>query len=256
LTLFIEGVLIGLGYLVVYLYKFKKEIFNWKFKKSIAFKLLKDSWPLFFSSIAVVIYMKIDQIMIGEILGEKELGIYSAAVRISEMWYFVPVIISNSIFPAIIYAKKKSKKLYLNKLQKLYAFFLWFSAIMSILVFFIAPFLIKISFGEGYELSARVLSIHIWSGVAVFLGVASCKHLLAENLTRIDLYRTIIGVFVNIFLNFLLIPIYGIIGAAFATLISQFFSAYFSNLFFKKSRIIFIMFLKSFNIFILFKKIK
>jgi O-antigen/teichoic acid export membrane protein len=105
-------------------------------------------------------------------------------------------------------------------------------------------------------MASTVLSIHIWAGVFVFLGVASSNYLIAENLTKITFYRTLAGVTVNIFLNLILVPFYGIMGAAFATLVSQFVSAFFSNLFFKKSRIIFIMFLKSLNLFILFKKIK
>jgi PST family polysaccharide transporter len=82
--------------------------------------LLKDSWPLILSGFAIMVYMKIDQIMIGEMLGEKAVGQYAAAARISEAWYFIPMVISGSLFPAIIKAKEQSEKLYYERLQKLY----------------------------------------------------------------------------------------------------------------------------------------
>jgi O-antigen/teichoic acid export membrane protein len=69
-------------------------------------KLLKDSWPLLLSSIAISIYMRIDQVMIKNMLGDREVGLYSAAMRLVEVWYFIPMIITQSVFPAIVNAKK------------------------------------------------------------------------------------------------------------------------------------------------------
>jgi O-antigen/teichoic acid export membrane protein len=244
--------------LLIYFYsqKVPDSMLDWKVRIKTAKNLLKDSWPLMLSGVAVVIYMKIDQVMIGNMLGEKELGIYSSAVKLSEAWYFVPMIISSSVFPSILRVRKKSKELYLRRIQMLYDFFTWFTIGVALIVTFLSPFIINILYGSEYAMASTVLSIHIWAGVFVFLGVASSNYLIAENLTKITFYRTLAGVTVNIFLNLILVPFYGIMGAAFATLVSQFVSAFFSNLFFKKSRIIFIMFLKSLNLFILFKKIK
>lgn len=74
--------------------------------------LLRDSWPLILSAIAVTVYMKIDQLMLGQMIGDEAVGIYSAAVRVSEVWYFIPMAIAASVFPAILEAKKRSEAQY------------------------------------------------------------------------------------------------------------------------------------------------
>jgi O-antigen/teichoic acid export membrane protein len=236
--------------LLLYFYhkKVSDSIFEWKIKTKTVKNLLKDSWPLMLSGVAVVIYMKIDQVMIGNMLGEKELGIYSSAVKISEAWYFIPMIISSSVFPSILRVRKKSKELYLRRIQMLYDFFTWFTIGVALIVTFLSPFIINILYGSEYAMASTVLSIHIWAGVFVFLGVASSNYLIAENLTKITFGRTFIGALANIFLNLILIPFFGIVGSAMATLISYILVT-FSIVFFKSTRINFFMLIKSFNIF-------
>jgi PST family polysaccharide transporter len=236
--------------LLLYFYskKVSDSIFEWKIKIATIKNLLKDSWPLMLSGVAVVIYMKIDQVMIGNMLGEKELGIYSAAVKLSEAWYFVPMIIASSVFPSILKARKKNKELYLKRIQMLYDFFTWFTISVALAVTFLSPYIINILYGSEYALASTVLSIHIWAGVFVFLGVASSNYLIAENLTKITFYRTLIGAFMNVGLNLLLIPVLGVIGAAIATLVSQAMASLFFMVFFKESRLLVRMFFSALNI--------
>jgi len=249
----IEQIIAAIGLFVFYYKKGRTALKKWKFKISTAKGLLRDSWPLILSGVAVAIYMKIDQVMIGKMISDNALGIYSSAVKLSETWYFIPTFVMMSVFPAIIYAKKKSKKLYLNRMQMLYDTFTWFTISVALIITFLSPFIIDLLYGAEYEGAATVLSIHIWAGVFVFLGVASSRYLVAENLTKISFYRTIAGAIANIGLNIFLIPIYGIVGAAMSTLLSYSVSAYFSNIFFIKSRKIFLMQTKSINIFRLLK---
>lgn len=241
----IESILIAIFLVAFYQAKTATSIFDWKIRFSTMKELLKDCWPLILAGISIMIYMRIDQVMIGSMINSSALGIYSSAVRISEKWYFIPMFISASVFPSIVKAKKVNKKLYLNRLQKLYDFSTWFSISIALLVTIFSGLIINTLYGKEYAHAASVLSIHIWAGVFVFLGVASSKYLVAENLIKISFFRTIFGALSNIILNIVLIPSYGIIGAAYATLISQSISAYFSNFVFKKSRIVFSMFLKS-----------
>lgn len=216
------------------------------FKHDIAIDLLKDSWPLILSGVAIIIYMKIDQIIIKELLGNKAVGQYSVAVRISELWYFIPMVIGSSLFPAIISAKKQSIKLYNSRLQMLYVTMIWTSIIIAIPVSIYADWLVELLYGKDYNQAAKVLIIHIWSGVFVFLGVASSNWLISENLQKYSLINTIIGAFLNVVLNYLFIPIIGISGAAWATLIAYFVSAYLSLFFWEKTRVNFINISKAF----------
>lgn len=248
MTYLIENAISAIFLIIYYIRKEKTSIFNWEIKVVTVKNLLKDSWPLILSGVAVALYMRIDQVMIGSMLDSTQLGIYSAAVMLSESWYFIPGIIAGSVFPAILEAKKKSERLYLNRLQMLYTFFTWFTIPIALLITILSPYIINTLYGSEYSAAATVLSIHIWAGVFVFLGSASGKYLIAENHTKVAFYRTLLGLLVNIILNIILIPVYGIVGAAISTLVSYCFAAYISNSIFKKTRIIFIMQTKSFNL--------
>jgi O-antigen/teichoic acid export membrane protein len=200
--------------------------FAWKFNKSSALSLLKDSWPLIISGIVISIYMKIDQVMIKEMMGAEAVGQYAAAVRISEAWYFIPMVIASSIFPAIINAKKQSEELYYTRLQKLYDLMVWLAIAIALPMTFLSDWVVNILYGNSYQEAGSVLMIHVWAGIFVFLGVAFSKYLIAENLPKKLFYRTLLGAILNVILNYILIPKFGIKGAAIATLLGQFSANY------------------------------
>lgn len=202
-----------------------------KFNKSTAVDLLKDSWPLILSGIAIMIYMKIDQVMIKEMLNAEAVGQYAAAVRISEAWYFIPMVIASSLFPAIINAKKQSEELYYARLQKLYDLLVWMAIAIALPMTFLSDWVVNLLYGSKYHEAGSVLMIHIWAGVFVFLGVAFSKYLTIENLTKKSFYRTLLGALLNVILNYIFIPKYGIKGAALATLLGQFFANYIYDFF-------------------------
>lgn len=188
--------------------------------------LLGDSWPLILSAIAVTVYMKIDQLMLGQMIGDEAVGIYSAAVRISEVWYFIPMVIVASVFPAILEAKKRSETQYYALLQRLYDLMVIISVSVAVPMTFLATPIVTLLFGEAYSESGPVLAIHIWASVFVFLGVASSKWFLTENRQMLSLQRTVLGAIANVVLNLWLIPSYGPFGAAIATVISQLIAAW------------------------------
>lgn len=212
---------LAVSYFVAYKIKGNVNFIKY-FDSRAAKKLLKDSWPLVFSSLVITIYMRIDQIMIKEMLDDYDVGIYSAAVRLSEAVYFIPMFITASVFPAIINAKNTNNELYYQRLYRLYTFLVWLAIFIALLVSFLGERLITLLYGEAYLAAGQVLIIHVWAAVFVFLGVASSKYLLAENLTKILFQRSFFGAITNVLLNFLLIPRYGVVGAAAATLVAQF----------------------------------
>ncbi|EKP05242.1 polysaccharide biosynthesis protein [Leptospira kirschneri str. 2008720114] len=214
---------------------------NWRRART----LLRDSWMLLLSGLAVIVYMRIDQIMIGQMMGDEAVGVYTAAVKISEVWYFIPMTIASSIFPAILKAKEFSQKLYLERLSLLHSFMFLLALIIAIPMTFLSDPIIRMFFGEKFSEAGAVLAIHIWAGIFVFLGVASSRYYLTENLPKGELYKSISGCLTNIILNYFLIPYYGIKGAAIATVISQFVASTLFNLLFKRTREIFFIQLES-----------
>jgi len=246
-VIFAEGLMVAIGLIVIYLWRGGK-LSAWSpgFKRGK--RLLRDSWPLFLSAIAVTIYMRIDQIMLGQLLGNKAVGLYSAAVRISELWYFIPIAIVASVFPSLLETRKISEEVYIRRLQRLYDLMVLLSLAVALPMTFLSDRVVLLLFGPSYADAGAVLAIHIWAAVFVFLGVASSKWFIAENRQMLSLQRTLLGVLVNIVLNLIMIPKFGIIGAAYATIFSQAFAALFFDVMQKATRPMFAMKLRSLNI--------
>lgn len=236
----LDAVVQSIGLTALYL-KNTGKMWSWKWRWETAKELLTDSWPLILSGIVISIYMKIDQVMIKEMLGTEQVGHYAAAARLSEAWYFIPMAITSSVFPAIINAKKQNKSFYYKRLQKLYDLMVWLAVAIALPTTFLAPWVIQVLYGVAFFPAADVLSLHIWAGVFVFLGVANGRWIIAENLQYIATIRSSSGAIVNVVLNIVLIPSYGIKGAAIATLLSILVASHFSFLFINKARPVFMM---------------
>lgn len=220
-----------------------------RFGFSTAKAMLRNSWPLILSGIAISLYMRIDQVMIKEMLGEREVGLYSAAVRLSEAWYFLPVILANSLFPAIVNARKNNRALYYRRLQRLSVMTTWIAIGAAVPITFMSDWLITTLFGAAYQQAGQVLLIHMWASPLVFFGVVSSKWLLVENMQKYSLALTILAAVINIGLNFALIPFFGISGAALATLMTQGLTTVLVLYVLKPTRPLFFLFFRSLNIF-------
>lgn len=209
-------------------------------------QLLRDSWPLFLSGIAITVYMRIDQVMLGQLLDDSAVGLYSVAVRISEVWYFLPTIITASVFPALVATRQWSEPEYYARLQRLFDLLAWLAIGIAVPMTFLATPLVTLLFGEAYRDAGAVLAIHIWAGVFVALGVASGKWYVLENRQLLSLQRTVLGAVANASLNLVLIPRLGVVGAAWATLFSQALAAVGYDAVQGLTRRLFIMKLRSF----------
>lgn len=222
-SLVFDAALIAAGYIISYLNSGNR-ITKWKFDPSVAGYLLKHSWPLAFAAILVSLYMKIDQVMIPIYLKTSEMGIYSTVANLSESWYFIPVAIVTSVFPAIIHAKRTDTDRYKKRLQNMYDLMVVISMSIAIFMTFASKYIYHIAYARHPEFwpGATVLSVHVWAGIFVFLGSASGQYLIAEGYTKLSMLRTGVGAIVNIILNIYLLPAYGILGAAYATLAAYF----------------------------------
>lgn len=197
--------------------------------KALSIRLLKDSWPLMIAAFSTMVYMKVDQIMLKNMAGQVEVGIYASAVKLSELWYFIPVAIANSVFPKIVQSREDlSTSEFMSRTQAFYDLMAGLAYIVAIPVSLAAPFVVPIILGEEYAPASYILQIHVWSFIFIALGVARGKWLVAENLTKYAMMATVVGAVTNVGLNLFLIPMYGGVGAAWATLCSYAVYAYVS----------------------------
>ncbi len=221
---------------LIFFYQFNGySMHKWSISWIRAKKLLEQSWPLILSGLAIMIYMRIDQVMLGQMQGDFSVGIYAAAVKISEIWYFIPTAIVASLTPAIYNGKKISESLYYQRLQKLFDILVMIAYGVALLMTFSSGWLISWLFGNEYKSASSVLAIHIWTAVFVFIGVARGVFLISEGLMKFSFVATSVGSIVNIILNYLLIPLYGPKGAAFATLVAYMMAAYICGFFYVKT---------------------
>lgn len=224
-----------------------------KLKLGLDSKLIKHywhlGWPIAISNLAMIAYVKMDQIMIFNLMNEQAVGIYAAATKISEAWYFVPTIITATLFPAILKLKQQNQLNYEKSISLLFSLVIILGLSVAIPVSLAADWIINLLYGEVYTESAKVLIVHIWVGVFIGLGIAASKWFVAEELQKLFLVRTMTGLVVNFILNLILIPKYGVLGAAIATLISVIFANVLSYLFNKKLWPLFLLTLGGFNLF-------
>jgi PST family polysaccharide transporter len=176
--------------------------------------------------------MRIDQVMIRALAGNAELGIYSAAIGLSSIFNAIPLILVIAAGPIAARLSIKNTLAFKKLLCRLFSVIWWCMLPIGFSIFFFSEFIINLLYGSNYASAADVLSVHIFTNIPIGLGVVQSLWIINSKKSSLLIYRTCIGAAVNIGLNFLLIPIYGAIGAAFASLIAQSISAVFTNILF------------------------
>lgn len=215
----------AMGLVIVYRRKGNR-LKAWRGRIDRAREMLRDSWPLILSNIATVVYLRIDQIMLGQMVGSHEVGVYSVAVRLAEVGIFIPGVIYWSVFPAIVEAKAVNEELFYERLQKLYNLIVLAAYAVAVPVTFLSDWLVGVIFGEVYARAGLMLALLIWANLFTSLEIARSSFLTSMNWTRLHFVTLILGGVLNIGLNYLLIPLYGGMGAVVATLISYWFAAH------------------------------
>ncbi len=212
----------SLAMALAYIYsKQRGEAFYFKFDKAIAKELLSSARPLIISGIMVSIYSSIDRVIIKEMLGVREVGLYVAATRLTTSLYFIPMLLTNSLFPAILNAKKHSDHIYKSRLSQFYKSILIMALFICVVVSCFATPIVQFLYGNQYASSSQVLQIYIWIFLIICFSSIFGKWLLSEGLLYLMPRFTFMAIVVNIISCFLFIPLWSIRGAAAAALFSQ-----------------------------------
>jgi PST family polysaccharide transporter len=202
---------------------------KWKWNHDLAREMLTQSFPLLFSGIMILIYMKSSQIIINTLVDTASVGIYSVAQMLSELWYFLPMAIVTSVAPVIARKKNESEEAYTDALTNVFSLMWMISIMITILIIIFSKILVNSLFGPTYSYSASVLSIHIFTLIPVCIGVTQSLWLINENKSYLVIYQAFAGAVSAVGLNIVLIFKYGILGGAWATVISQFIQAFAIN---------------------------
>ncbi|MEZ8635848.1 flippase [Vibrio cyclitrophicus] len=199
---------------------------------------LKKALPLVLSSISVVVYMKSDVLIVNYLLGPESAGVYSVAVKLSEIWLFIAVAIVSSC-NNILFKAYCNYKLYLTMLSKILFILNIFALLITCSLFVTSDFIVEVLYGDEFKSAASLLVIYAITIIFVFHNNLSWNYFIASGNQVIVSYKLMLGAVVNIILNFSLIPIVGIEGAAWASVLSYLLSSFVMNFFFKGARDLF-----------------
>lgn len=217
----------GIGFLLAWFYaRNEHPLCEWIVSIRMVKDLLQQSWPLILNGFAINLYLRMDQIMLKSMQSASDVGEYAAASRLSTLWYTVPMLLASSLTPPILKARSRGRKEYLKRLQEFMDLNTGLALLIAIPFSLLAPWLIHVVFGEAFASASTILSIHVWSCVFVFQGVARNVDIVGGGRFRFSLQSSIMGATVNLGLNAWLIPRYAGTGAALATLLSQFSCAF------------------------------
>jgi PST family polysaccharide transporter len=207
--------------------------------------LLSSSWPLAISALSVILYMQIDQVMLGQMVGDRAVGIFSAAVRVSQSWFFVPMAVVAAAAPALTAAHQTSERDYHRQLLTVVRSLHWMGITAAVLLSGFSREIVRFLYGASYHEAAAVLAIHAWAGIFATLGVSSGAWFVNAGLLRLRMINTAVGAVVNCLLNLYAIPRFGVVGAAVSTLVSYGVAGFLMNAVDRRSRPLFSMQIRS-----------
>jgi len=206
--------------LLIFFVKSGEHFSDWTFDRVIARQILKDGFPLFVSGTLVAIYLRIDQVLLHALIGPEVVGQYAVAIRLVDTYNIIPVAVASALNPAIIAAKGTAN--YLSRLQALYDLLIWSSIAAIMGSALLGAWFIQLMFGEVYRDAVLPFQIQMVSALFLAIGYVTNTWLIAENRQVHMLIRSALGILVNVLLNLMLIPVFGPVGAAVATLVTQF----------------------------------
>jgi O-antigen/teichoic acid export membrane protein len=198
--------------------------------------LLSRSHHFILANVMILIYAQVNKVMLGNISGNAELGVYSAALMFCMAWTFLPESIITSMRPLIIHAKAKSNSLYLRRLKQLYFIVFWICVAIATMLALAAPLLVLL-LGDEFRGSVAVLQIAVWSVPFAMLGVARSVWVVCEEKYRYPKYYLLCGVIVGVVANIIMIPLFGAIGAAISTVITEMVVCMVAPSLFKETRV-------------------
>jgi PST family polysaccharide transporter len=236
-------IFISMMLLIVFYQRQNNNILNWHFSLNTAKLLLQNSWPIVVSAIAISIYMKIDQLLIGRLLGNEQLGFYAAALKLFEIILVIPSLIAQSLFPNLMRLQQID---FNHTLSKIYFYTIRISLLLTISIVLFSENIINLFYGENFSASAEVLSAMMLSLTFVSVGIINSIYILYYSRQKFITVVTILGAVLNLVLCYSLIRYFGLAGAVYSTVITYIFVNYLIFLFIPTLRPMFKLINKSF----------
>ena len=220
----VEQIIMAVSYLTLYVLSHKGSPWSWKFDLSYAKTLVADSFPIMIIAASGIVSARVDQIFLKHLIDTTTVGLYNVAVQLSEIWHLIPGMLMMALFPSIINSRKVNMHTYRARLASLGGLFLLYSLALAILISVLSHIIVPMIYGVAFLDSVSILQIYIWSMPGLVLSLLISNFLIAENMRKIQIVSAILPMLINVILNLILIPRFGALGAAWATVISYSFA--------------------------------
>lgn len=225
----LDAAVIAAGLLSAYA-RHAGRIRDWRFSAAVARRLLRESFPLLLSSVAVVLYQQIDTVMIRNMLDTRQVGLYSIALKLTELVCFIPLVVNQSLSPLLARTYARDPGRYEEEKRRFVDAVLWSAIALAALLFAAAGPAVRLLYGPQYLEAIPVLRIMGWKVVLVALFATSGQIIVIEGRQLYAILRNLIGAAASVALNWVLIARYGIAGSAAAILLVLLLSGYLSSL--------------------------
>jgi O-antigen/teichoic acid export membrane protein len=223
-----DSILVASGYIVSY-HKEAGVIRNWKYDKTVVQYFLKQSFPLLLSGAAIIVYQRIDQVMIGNMINSESVGYFATASKFLDVVLYIPTILVQTITPLLVQWKSEDEVKYNMMSQRFINIVVWISILLALIVSLISYWLIRYTYGMMYLAAVPILQIMAWKVVGMALSNSGGQLIIIEKKQKWAVIRNLFGCLVCIILNLLFIPRYGAVGSAIVTICTVITSGYLAN---------------------------
>lgn len=227
-ALAIDSFLLAMGYLVNY--QKIEDCKKWKYNSKCAAFLLKNSFPLLIAGAATSIYQRIDQVMIAKMIDNTSVGFFSTALSFVGVLVFIPMIMIQTVSPILVDYKKNSPQRYEIESQRMMNMIVWTTISFCVILSLLSYPIIYVTYGIKYLPAVPVMQILVFKAVGLALTMTGGQLIIIENIHKFAFVRNILACVVCMISNYLLIPHWGIVGSAWATIITAMFSGGLGNL--------------------------
>lgn len=228
----LDVVVVAVGLLIAYRLYPSEE--SWRASFARGKYLVFESAPLVLSALSIIIYMRIDQILIKAFLGDSEVGIYSAAVQFAQLPNFIPVAISTALLPFLSDIYKTDIEHYQRYLVLAFRVFFYAGLSLATVIILFSNEIVFLLYGADYSRASDVLKWYSLSSCFVWLGVAHNLWLINHGKYRVRVVGTVLAGVVALIFGFYFLPIFGVISAAVVSILTQFIATFFINFFLAK----------------------
>jgi PST family polysaccharide transporter len=195
---------------------------QWAFDRSLAWTLCKEALPMMIGGFAILIYNQSDMILLGMLLDSPhQVGLYSAACRVSTMWVFIPMAVITSASPFLYRMLADDDARYERRLLQMTSLCLAIAYGFCLVLTIFPAQILHVLFGSKFVDAAPALRVHVWSNMFSILFLAQNSWILSRGLLWVGMQNAIVGATINFVLNMLVIPAYGAVGASWTTVIAM-----------------------------------